>query len=76
MIRPLMPCPPQHLGVVQYYDLPNISIKNLILPSILEDDKLLRKWFHRKWVEKPGQKDKQPQSDLRHVSLSVPSEIP
>ncbi|ORX41226.1 hypothetical protein BD324DRAFT_613723 [Kockovaella imperatae] len=54
-----------HAGVSQYYDLPVVSFRNLLLPTILRDNTLLRKWFSRR---SDKEEENYGEVDLRHVN--------
>lgn len=56
----------QHMGVAQYYDVPIVSIRSLILPLIFRDDEVAQRFFVSGNQEQPDGTFKH-HVDTRHV---------
>ncbi|KAB5593862.1 hypothetical protein CTheo_2714 [Ceratobasidium theobromae] len=52
-----------HAGVAEYYDLPTVSLRNVVLHHILENPHLDRDMFHRLPPFEPDS-----ETDLRHIN--------
>ncbi|KAJ9091210.1 hypothetical protein QFC19_009206 [Naganishia cerealis] len=57
----------QHMGVSQYYDIPIVSLRSLILPLIFRDHEVSKQFFSTSREEQPDGTIKE-HVDLRHVS--------
>lgn len=62
--------PSQWAGLLQYLDVPSLSLRNLLLPDILENNDLARDYFGWKRGVQPDFSD----TDLRHVSCLAPTD--
>ncbi|KAK8850316.1 hypothetical protein IAR55_004233 [Kwoniella newhampshirensis] len=56
-----------HNGVAQFYDIPTLSIRNPILPQIMQNTTMVRHLFHNR-VKKMEWTDPLDEIDLRHLS--------
>ncbi|WVR08401.1 hypothetical protein IAU60_005456 [Kwoniella sp. DSM 27419] len=58
-----------HFGVAQFYDVPTVSIRNPLLPQVMQNLTLVRDLFHHR-VEKDDWTDPTDGIDLRHLSAN------
>ncbi|WWD20499.1 hypothetical protein CI109_104975 [Kwoniella shandongensis] len=56
-----------HNGVAQFYDIPTLSIRNPILPQVMQNTTMVRHLFHNR-VKKMEWTDPLDEIDLRHLS--------